>query len=107
MKTLRTAGRIFLGKNSGNLAERFRYHLIALVPLFIFTAVGLELRRIIERQAQAGQAIPPIENWLAAASDVTGVAALALAGYIMTLSLVLVIIGLLIKGTDEGDAPAR
>lgn len=109
MKTIRTAAeRIFLGKNSGNLAERFQYHLLVLVPLLILTAAGGALKKIIELQAKAGQPAYPFVNWLAAASDATGAAVIAIAGYVFALSLVLVVIGVLAKdtGADEGDVPA-
>lgn len=108
MKTIRTAAeRIFLGKNSGNLAERFQYHLLAIIPLLILTAACGPLQKVIELQAKSGRTVYA-ENWLAVASVVTGTAAIVLAGYVLILSLVLVIIGLRAKGeaANEGDTPA-
>jgi hypothetical protein len=55
MKEFRTIPeRIFLGRNTGNLTERFSYHLLLTVQLLIVSAVGLGISTIVGRLAETG-----------------------------------------------------
>lgn len=105
MKATQILSAIFLGRNTGNLASRFEFHLWALIALFLSSAVGTGFQQVGQLRAARGE-VPPA--WLAASSalaDIATPSAIILLSYVLLLSLALILVGIFVKGEPE-DQPS-
>jgi hypothetical protein len=104
MKVTKILSALFLGRNTGNLASRFEFHLWALIALFLMSAVGTGFQKIGQLQKAHGDAPPAWLTGASAIADITMPTAIILLGYVTLLSLALCVVGLLVKGEPEDQA---
>ncbi len=101
MKNLRTiAERIFIGRNSGNLAERFQDHLILTVPLLIISAAGAGIIPLLGRTDGAASLAPA----MFAMTAIAMFSALIVVAYVLLMTVLLVVLGLIVKDTKADNA---
>jgi hypothetical protein len=105
-KALGITGKIFLGKNSPSIAERFEYHTITLIPLILFTAFGDALRQVAERTSPHGSAPSAFMTWIIGASEITKVAAMIICGDVLAVLILLLILALIFVGKPDEEEPA-
>lgn len=101
MKNLRAiAERIFLGRNSGNLAERFQDHLIVSIPLLLTGGFGAGLIPLLGHTEGAAFLVPV----LIAVTATAVIASVVVVGYVLLVSVLLAVLGLTVKGAKSEEA---
>lgn len=105
MKATKILSAIFLGRNTGNLASRFEFHLWALIVLVLSSAVGTGFQKVGQLMAARGEVPPAWYAGTSALADITVPSAIILLSYVLLLSLVLIVLGIFVKGEPE-DQPS-
>lgn len=101
MKKLRTiAERIFLGRNSGNIIERFQDHLILTVPLLIISGAGAGMIPLLGHTDGVASFAPA----LFAVTAIAMFSVLIVVAYVLLMTMLLVVLGLVAKDTKADAA---
>lgn len=101
MKARRILGAILLGRNTGNLASRFEYHLMTIIGLSIVSSMSGVMRHLALRDAALGETVPEFIATCASAYEGLVVATVSLIGYTGLAMVALLVLGILPWGEPD------